>query len=155
MLIMMVSFVLFILLSSSSSLVADDARVGFQAPNFAVSNKTATAQLQDYRGKYVVVTFWSSIDPESRMANMELDRACRGNARLAHIAVNYDSSRRVYGEIVKLDNLDSNSQFYGNDAQGKALVATWHQDEGYSSFLIDPQGKIVAKNPNVEMLKRI
>lgn len=146
---------LLVFFGSSSSGVETEARIGLQAPNFAVSNGGVTAQLQNCRGRYVVVTFWSSVDPESRMANIVHDRVAAGNARLAHIAVNYDSSEGVYHELVKLDSLDGDTQFYGNTIQGQALLAAWHQETGYSSFLIDPQGRIVAKNPTEAMLKRI
>jgi hypothetical protein len=146
---------LLVFFGSSSSGVETEARIGLQAPNFAVSNGEVTAQLQNCRGRYVVVTFWSSVDPESRMANIAHDRVAAGNARLAHIAVNYDSSEGVYRELVKLDSLDSGTQFYGNTIQGRALLAAWHQEAGYSSYLIDPQGRIVAKNPTTAMLKRI
>lgn len=155
-LLVVVSLFLLVLFGSSSSGVDADARIGLQAPNFAVSNVAGvTAQLQNCRGRYVVVTFWSSVDPESRMANIEHDRVAAGNVRLAHIGVNYDSSEGVYREIVKIDSLDSDTQFYGNTIQGQALLATWHQEAGYSSYLIDPQGRIVAKNPTAAMLKRI
>lgn len=146
---------LLVFFGSSSSGVETEARIGLQAPNFAVSNGEVTAQLQNCRGRYVVVTFWSSVDPESRMANIAHDRVAAGNARLAHIAVNYDSSEGVYRELVKLDSLDGDTQFYGNTIQGRSLLAAWHQETGYSSFLIDPQGRIVAKNPTEAMLKRI
>ena len=113
---------LLVFFGSSSSGVETEARIGLQAPNFAVSNGEVTAQLQNCRGRYVVVTFWSSVDPESRMANIVHDRVAAGNARLAHIAVNYDSSEGVYRELVKLDSLDDDTQFYGNTIQGLSLI---------------------------------
>ncbi len=146
---------LFILFASSSSVNDTDTLVGSHAPNFTVSNGEHSMSLQDERGNYVLVSFWSSLDPDSRITNMEQDRAAKHNERIKHLSINYDKSYKVYQEICKLDQLEGNSQFYGSNDEGKKLLTVWRQENGYSSFLIDPQGTIVAVNPSLAMLARI
>ncbi len=143
---------LFLLFASSSNINETETRVGAQVPNFTVSNNDTTLSLQDARGKYVIVTFWSSTVPESRIDNMRHDRTAKNNSKLAHIAINYDTSRGVFNEICKLDNLDSYSQFYGGNETGMGLLTVWHQEDGFTSILIDPTGKVLALNPTDELL---
>ena len=54
--------------SSAYNEKAIDSRVGYLAPNFTVSNADTTVSLQDLKGNYVLLTFWSSADAQSRIS---------------------------------------------------------------------------------------
>lgn len=146
---------LFIIIASSSSVNDTDTLVGSQAPNFTVNNGERSISLQDERGNYVLVTFWSSLNPDSRITNMEQDRITESSNCIKHLSINYDKSFKVYQEICRLDGLNSDSQFYGSNSEGKKLLIEWRQENGFSSFLIDPQGRIIAVNPSAATLAKI
>ena len=154
-LIHVVSIVLFLFLLVAASSNPTGVEVGSQAPNIEISNANSKMSLQQARGKYVIVTFWSSVDAQSRLANRAHDRAAKANSHLQHLAVNFDKSKSVWSEILKLDELSSNSQFYGVGKTGDSLLESWKQEDGFTSYLIDPQGVIVAVNPSEEMLYKI
>lgn len=154
-LIQFVGIVLLFILASAGSGNNYGVEVGNQAPNFEVSNGEKSLQLQSQRGKYVVVTFWSSADADSRIANMMYNRAASSKENLEHIALNFDESQLLWSEICKLDGLNTDSQFYARNEAGAKLLKAWGQNEGFASLLIDPHGVVVALNPSEKMLKQL
>ncbi|MBS7373175.1 MAG: redoxin domain-containing protein [bacterium] len=154
-LIRFVGVVLLFIMASAGSGNYYGTQVGDQAANFEVANAAHQLQLQALRGKYVVVTFWSSADADSRMANIRYDRAAATNARLEHVALNYDENQSLWSEICKLDGVNIASQFFARNENGAKLFKAWKQNEGFSSFLISPTGEIMAMNPSAQMLNQL
>ena len=154
-LIRFVGVVLLFIMASAGSGNYYGTQVGDQAANFEVANAAHQLQLQALRGKYVVVTFWSSADADSRMANIRYDRAAATNAHLEHVALNYDENQSLWSEICKLDGVNIASQFFARNENGVKLFKAWKQNEGFSSFLISPTGEIMAMNPSAQMLNQL
>lgn len=154
-LIRFVGVVLLFIMASAGSGNYYGVEIGDQAANFEVANAVNALQLQSLRGKYVVVTFWSSADADSRMANIQYDRAAAANAKVYHVALNYDESQSLWSEICKLDGVNIASQFFARNENGAKLFKAWKQNEGFSSFLINPNGEIVAMNPSAQMLNQL
>lgn len=154
-LIRFVGVVLLFIMASAGSGNYYGTQVGDQAANFEVANAARQLQLQALRGKYVVVTFWSSADADSRMANIRYDRVAATNARLEHVALNYDENQSLWSEICKLDGVNIASQFFARNENGAKLFKAWKQNEGFSSFLISPTGEIMAMNPSAQMLNQL
>ncbi len=128
------------------------ARIGYRAPHLAVDK----AQIEDTNGKYVLVTFWSTSNPDSRISNRQYDRACGTDGKVRHISVNLDRSGGVYDMTCRLDSLNPSSQFHCDSLQQQNVVREWRLDaSGYRSFLVDASGKIVAINPTVQMLREV
>ena len=141
---------LFILFASSGNYNPAESTVGSMAPNFTVANADTTLSLQQLRGNYVLVTFWDSAEPESRIANMEYDHI---QADLIHIGINTDRSEAIFGELCHIDGIDATHQFHTHDAQ---LLAQWKQTHGrLDSFLIDPHGNIIAINPSTSAIQAL
>lgn len=154
-LILFVGIVVLFILASAGSGNYYGVEVGEQAPNFEVGNDANSVQLQNLRGEYVVVTFWSSADADSRIANIRYDRAASSNKSLEHVALNFDESPLLWKEICKLDGLNTSSQFYAHNEAGAKLLKAWNQNQGFTSLLIDPHGVVVAQNPSEKMLKQL
>ena len=131
-----------------------DGRVGRQAPSLTVESDHGTLSLSQLRGNYVVVTFWSSAQPDSRISNLQLKRAT-SNTNVKHFAVNMDESQAMYEQLVIADQLSGPWQSHcDSDAQDN-LRRSWRQDGGYCSFLVDPDGRIIQKNPTPQDLERL
>lgn len=154
-LIQFVGIVLLFILASAGSGNHAGVQVGEQAPNFEVANAEGALQLQQHRGKWVVVTFWSSADADSRIANMMHDRAASSNTQLEHVSLNFDESEALWTEIIRLDGVKANSQFYARNEAGAKIATAWKQSEGFTSVLIDPQGAVMALNPSEQMLNQL
>ncbi len=145
------AFFLFLTTSAYNPSTAD-ARIGYRAPYLGVGN----VSMASHNGKYVLVTFWSTSNPDSRISNRLYDRACRGNGNIRHISVNLDRSSGVGDMACRLDSLDPAGQFHCDSAQRQQVVRDWSLDRGgYQSFLLDSHGKIVAIDPAVQTLRKV
>ncbi|MDE6344785.1 MAG: hypothetical protein K2L69_08605, partial [Muribaculaceae bacterium] len=62
---------------------------------------------------------------------------------------------RRFEEIVKRDHLDSNRQFHPEAEQLSLVVENFQLSAQSKTFLIDPDGRIIAVNPTIDQLSRI
>ena len=147
---------LLLLLTSAYYTAPADSRIGFKAPSLVLDNNNGLSPLKQHQGNYVLLTFWSSADVESRLQNKHFDNLSRlDNAPFTHVSVNMDRSMNVFKAIVKIDKLDQSAQFgTSRDAQEK-IIKNWRLDEGYHSFLLDGEGKIIAVDPTEQTLASI
>ena len=123
---------------------------GFKAPLFSLGqdgDDEHSISLSDYQGRYLVLTFWSSTDPASRLDCHKYDRYA-ANASVEWLAVNFDPSEGVYRQVVTYDGLDVTAQHRVSGAHAAKLKADYELDSGYKTLLIDPDGDIVAVNPS-------
>ena len=121
------------------------------------ANSSTQLSTSDLKGKYVLVNFWDSHNAVSRIAAGEYDRYFRAHKRpdLRLLSVNTDDNRRLFDEIVRRDGLDSLTQFHIADIKARGISPGYHPEGGYSSYLLNPSGKIVAVNPTVQAINRI
>ena len=113
--------------------------------------------VSELRGHYVLVNFWDSSNAMSRIAAGEYDRFFRTHARrgLDLLSVNTDNNRRLFNEIVRKDGLDSLTQCHIADVKARGITPDFHPEDGYSSYLLNPSGKIVAVNPTLATIDKI
>ena len=145
---------LLILFSSAYYSSPADSRIGYKAPALVLGNSNnGLSPLQQHRGENVLLTFWSSDDATSRLANQHYDRLSRmDGVRYTHVSVNMDRSVNVFNSIVAIDSLNRSAQYSSTlDAQAD-ICKSWRLDEGYHSFLLDADGKIVAIDPDEKTL---
>ena len=122
---------------------------GEMAPDFSVSRNDSTVRLHDLRGKYVLVDFWSSADANSRLKSNEYNTLrVTDTGRLKRVSVNFDRSEELFNEIVTRDHLDPDQQYFAGSTDFDKLIQDYGVNQGYNSYLIDPQGKIIAVNPD-------
>ena len=147
---------LLMLLTSAYYSTPADGRIGYKAPALVLDNNNGLSPLLQHRGENVLLTFWTSADAQSRLDNMRYDRLSRqDNSGYVHVSVNLDRSAGVFNSIVKLDDLNRSAQFGTSlDAQD-AIIKSWRLNEGYHSFLIDGQGRIVAIDPDAKTLASV
>lgn len=123
--------------------------VGYCSPALSLTAAdSSTTTLDAMKGKYVLVTFWSSSDAASRLRCNRYDTLCDGNDRLVHIAVNFDRNETLFEEVVRRDNLSRSSQYHVEGQQAHVIMKLYHLDRGLHSFLIDPSGVIRSIDPD-------
>lgn len=134
-----------------------EAADGFNAPDLTVDNSHSALSLSDLKGKYVLVTLWASSNAQSRISAARYDDFSKSldEERFCLLSVNFDRSERLFREIVRRDNLSAKSQFYVSGSNAETIFENYHLGNGFQSFLINPQGKIVATNPSNDTLKKI
>jgi len=144
--------VLFI--SSLTSFVEKDKptsglNIGDRAPNFKMSLSPDGQQfeLKMLKGKYVLLSFWSTYDAQSRMHNAIMSNTVNVlDSNLQLVSVSFDEYKSIFEETIKKDSIDSSSCFVETNGETSPLFKTYRLDKGFNNYLLDDNGVIVAKN---------
>ena len=124
----------------------EKVQVGSEAPDFTLPDVEGNpVSLSSFRGKYVLVDFWASWCPDCRKENPNIVAAWEKyqNKNFAVLGVSLDRNREQWLAAIEKDNLTwtqvSDLKFWSSDAAVLYCIR-WIP----MSFLIDPEGKIVA-----------
>jgi len=159
--IFIASFVILLVTASAFVDKRVEAVLGEKAPALFMENEDGSVlSLESLEGRWVVLSFWSSADAQSRMAQNQIAAYVRQLDEPAMapevVSVNFDRSEDLMREIIRRDNLNENLQFHIDDAGSeRALRKAYSMKEGLRTFLINPSGKLVAADPTAEDLRNI
>ena len=147
---------LLLFFASSNATSHRGGEIGDIASDFRVENADTAVSLQQLRGKYVLVSFWSSRDARSRIANIECNALSKKfDNQLVYISVNYDHNEALFEELVQSDKLQPDAQFFDRDGSSSSIFEDYSLGRGYKTCLINPAGEIVAENPGAFELTKI
>lgn len=181
----MILIAAFTVLITSLSAAVDDRRVaafGQEAPAVVVERQGTVQALEALRGKWVVLSFWSSTDPVSRMTQNRIASIVKSRPAMTAgeksndaeiefrtpagtyqldartevevLSVNFDRSEPLMNEIVKLDNLLESSQSRVSSPRDiHHLCDAFRMDNGLRAFIINPEGEIVIADPDEDALR--
>jgi peroxiredoxin len=132
--------------------------IGSPAPEFSLPDPNGKlVKLSDLRGQYVLVDFWASWCRPCRAENPNVAKAYAAyqnkNFTVVSISLDSQSARAAWLKAIQDDNLTWHqvSDLHGFNtevAQQYAITAI------PQNFLLDPQGRIVAKNLRGEALSQ-
>lgn len=143
-------------LSGNSYIMAANKRVdairgtmvGYKAVNFSQNTPEGKVlKLSDFKGQYVLIDFWASWCKPCRMENPNVVAAYNRFKSKGFIVlgVSMDTNKDLWTSAIKADNLTwphvSDLKGWGNEVGALYGVKGIPQN-----FLIDKEGKIVAKN---------
>lgn len=137
-----------------------EAAIGNHAPMMVLGEGDDAISLESLKGKWVVLSFWSAADAESRLGRNQIEAFFRGPGAGAAddvevVSVNFDRSSQLMNEIIKHDNLMGQHHHVASPETMDALRSAFRMDNGLRSFVIDPEGKLVAADPTPSDLSRI
>lgn len=122
--------------------------VGQIAPDFELPDaQGVNHKLSDFKGKYVLLDFWASWCAPCREENPNIVKQYQAfkSKNFTVLGVSLDEDKSDWLKAIKDDNLSWTHLSELKRWDGK--VTLMYKVEGIpASFLLDPQGKIVAKN---------
>lgn len=126
----------------------DSLFIGSYAPRFTQNDTAGNAvRLDSFRGKYVLIDFWASWCVPCRAENPHLVTAIDtyGKKNFSIIGVSLDDNKKAWLDAIKADGLNwtqvSDLKKYDNEVSVNYGIFAIP-----ANFLLDPSGKIIAKN---------
>lgn len=129
---------------------------GYKAPELRLTNGTATVAMSSQgAGKYTILNFWSTADAQSRLKCNIYSAFAGAEDNLNFVAVNFDSNADLFREILRRDGLSASTQYHVEGKEATKIQDLYHLSDGLKSFLINPEGRIIAVDPDIEQVTRL
>ncbi len=129
--------------------------VGAKAPDFEIGDPTGKKiKLSDFKGKYVLLDFWASWCAPCREESPTLVKAYQTykDRNFTIFGVSLDKNKEAWLGAVKQDNYTWPQASDLNDFESPSAVL-YNVSAIPTSYLIDPNGTIIAKNLRGEELE--
>ena len=124
--------------------------VGDVAPDFRIestSGEQYPLKLADFKGHYVLLSFWASYDAQSRMQNVSLNNALRSDApNVKMVSISFDEYRSVFEETIRKDQIVTPTCFVETKGESSGIFKKYRLGRGFTNYLLDDNGVIIAKN---------
>lgn len=129
-------------------------QVGQPAPAFTIDNlEGKPVSLTDFKGKFVLLDFWASWCQPCRQENPNVVKVYNKfkDKNFDILGISLDTDKAAWQNAIKADGLTWHHVSELKDFNG-ATVRKYQVDAIPSSFLVNPEGIIVAKNLRGEEL---
>ena len=120
--------------------------IGDKAPTFTICGEKQLIDLKDLRGKYVLLSFWASYDALSRMQNATLNHAVAQADNVEMVSVSFDEYQSVFQETIRKDQIVTPTCFAETKGENSGLFKKYRLNRGFTNYLLDGNGVIIAKN---------
>lgn len=130
--------------------------MGHVAPDFKLENiNRSNLHLLDMNGDYILLSFWSAYDAESRIRNIELNCAVQATAvNVKMVSISFDEYPSIFNEAVRQD--DINSAICAVETAGRLspIFLKYKLNKGFKTYLLNRDHVIVAIDLDAKKLSR-
>ena len=126
--------------------------IGDRAPEFNICGEKQLVNLKDFRGKYVLLSFWASYDANSRMNNATLSHATNQAGNVEMVSVSFDNYKSIFNETIRKDRISTTNCFVELNGENSGIYKTYRLHKGFKNYLLNEQGIIIAKDINAKQL---
>jgi hypothetical protein len=128
---------------------------GDLAPGIEFLGNEMNFSFRTHSNRYTLLNFWAAYDAGSRVRNIRLSNEVEkfGSDRIAMCSISMDESKSIFSETIRIDRLSQTMQFHAVQGKNSKLYRRYNLKKGFSNYLIDKKGVIVAKNISPETLK--
>ncbi len=132
---------------------------GFYIPKFEATHlDNSVFDLKQYTGKYVLFDFWGTwcnpcikLIPELKSINSEFSKD-----KFVLVSVAYDSDPQKVNDVIHREDMDWEHVFVSNKRRDKnSLIEKLKVSEYPTTILIDPDGKIIARNKSMDEIRKL
>ncbi len=134
--------------------------IGDKAPVFELpQNETQESKilrLNDLKGKLVLINFWATYDANSRMQNMYFNNTLSlSEKNIEMISISFDDYESIFNETIRRDGLNSSNCYLVNKGDESKLYRNYRLNRGFSNYLLNEEGIIIAKNISPDDLLKL
>ena len=122
---------------------------GDVAPDFKIestSEEQPAFKLANMKGRYVLLSFWASYDAQSRMQNVSLSNVLPDAPNVKMVSISFDEYRSVFEETIRKDQIVTPTCFVETKGEDSGLFKKYRLNRGFTNYLLDGNGVIIAKN---------
>lgn len=148
--------------SLRNKVLANDMKVGNELPDITLPMLDGEKKnLNDFRGKYVILNFWSSDCAKSASMITELQHlyeVIKGKEEYVIISFSLDNDTAAWKEAVNSKGIKHEVWLHASDGAGMASPAakTYKVENTPKIILVEPEGRAVSLNMDIdEVVMRI
>lgn len=132
---------------------------GYYMPKFEAKHlDNSIFELKQHPDKYILLDFWGTwCNPCIKLIpKLKKINSAYPNDKFALVSVAFDSDPQKVGDFIDKENMDWEHLFVNQNQEDKNSLVEKLKISSYpSTILIDPDGKIIARNLDIEKLEEL
>ena len=131
---------------SKENVHAEKLQEGDKVPALVLCETVQPLDLHSAREGYTLLSFWASYDAASRENNAALAHLAGKTAQVEMVSVSFDRYASVFRATVEQDGLAGVRCYVETNGSDSEAFRAFGLRNGFSNYLVDAKGTIVAKN---------
>ena len=134
---------------SKESVPTEKLTSGDKLPELRLCEDMQSLNMHAPSNGFLLLSFWASYDAQSRMQNVSLSNVLRSASRndnVEMVSVSFDEYQSIFKETVRKDQIVTPTCFVETKGESSGLFKKYRLGRGFTNYLLDENGVIIAKN---------